>query len=638
MSTRQNPRTATVLRSSGGLSGWVLFVIAILVAGGLYVFGSIVRSPTDSDFGAGWDVPRIGVAITVEPDASLKVQERLRFRAKDEAWNDVFALIAPGKTALVDGIELKNLSSKAIDSEDADEVVEVPSEVYTSVTSDGTDLRVAGLEGYGGSKAEERETALSYRVQRAAVAYDDVVFVRWVVHGAGWGRSVGRLDVSIGKRDGQGGDLRPIRTWIGPAAASQPMRWNEDGTAKVRLGSVPPNVDVSVAALYPRSAFSSSVKQATVVRGDGRALVEAREDRALAESSARRANWVWSHRLPLAGGVVLVAGLLAWLLAWISRGPGRRRKPTSEVFLMPATESAGPRAPEALPPAVAFGLATLRGDEDSLVLATLLDLVNRGYYAGKIDSVWTVEGADGSPVRAARPDDDVDLILQVPASRPSVDGLLDGERAVLAFFDPLLAGRPGALGALRTRVPKEDSDAWSAWRAMTKALERDAYTAIEHERDLRPWQWVIFAAGLLGLVAIWRLGIARSGDARVLIAAVPLLLAASTWPPSHLLRPLTPSGYVRHERWADFVEWTFTASPQDRYRLPPQDWARTLTLSVAFDTLGTLVRTGQIPADAPSDAWWAGLKERPPVFLASSNMGMRFAPEWHKHLAPSSSD
>ena len=62
--------------------------------------------------------------------------------------------------------------------------------------------------------------------------------------------------------------------------------------------------------------------------------------------------------------------------------------------------------PEDLPPAIAYALATEGEYDDRVVLATLLSLVDRGYYDAK-----------------ASQGDELDLELSVPAERPPVETL-----------------------------------------------------------------------------------------------------------------------------------------------------------------------------------------------------------------------
>ncbi len=93
--------------------------------------------------------------------------------------------------------------------------------------------------------------------------------------------------------------------------------------------------------------------------------------------------------------------------------------------------------------------------DDRLVLATLLDLVDRGYYDSKV--------AEGK---------EMDLVLSVPEKRPDVSGLEKYEAKAMDFFDDLLnEGGPCELGKLSDRIPKHSGKWRSRWESLTGALD-----------------------------------------------------------------------------------------------------------------------------------------------------------------------
>ncbi len=79
-----------------------------------------------------------------------------------------------------------------------------------------------------------------------------------------------------------------------------------------------------------------------------------------------------------------------------------------------------PEPPEDIPPALAYALATEGAYDDRVVLATLLSLVDRGYYATR-----TSQEAD------------LDLLIKAADNRPPTDGLEEYETD-----DALLLRRP----------------------------------------------------------------------------------------------------------------------------------------------------------------------------------------------------
>lgn len=125
--------------------------------------------------------------------------------------------------------------------------------------------------------------------------------------------------------------------------------------------------------------------------------------------------------------------------------------------------------PEDIPVALAYAYAKEGAYDERIVLATLLDLVDRGYYE-------------------SRPDPDVndqDLQIRVPDTRPEGDRkLAKYETSVLDFFDKLLKGDWVALGQMSARIPKH-SNAWrNRWDTMNEKLDEAETGRLAWDRDL----------------------------------------------------------------------------------------------------------------------------------------------------------
>ena len=133
--------------------------------------------------------------------------------------------------------------------------------------------------------------------------------------------------------------------------------------------------------------------------------------------------------------------------------------------------------PEEIPPALAFAYAHEGDYDDRLVLATLLDLVDRGYYESRPD-----------------PGKDLDLQIKVPEKRPEGDRTLRKyETAVLDFFDKLLKQDWVALGKMSDRIPKH-STAWkNRWDGMNEKLDEAESGELGWDRDLRYWRTAVAA-------------------------------------------------------------------------------------------------------------------------------------------------
>ena len=115
-----------------------------------------------------------------------------------------------------------------------------------------------------------------------------------------------------------------------------------------------------------------------------------------------------------------------------------------------------PEPPDDASPALAYGLAHEGGDSTDTVLATLLDLVERGYYDAK------TEGSD---------DEKLDLALKKASKRPSAEKLEPHEKEVLSFFDELLGDETLAMSQMKDKIPEHDATWRGRWETMTSALD-----------------------------------------------------------------------------------------------------------------------------------------------------------------------
>ncbi len=114
-----------------------------------------------------------------------------------------------------------------------------------------------------------------------------------------------------------------------------------------------------------------------------------------------------------------------------------------------------PEPPDDATPALAYALAHEGGNSSNTVLATLLDLVDRGYYETS---------------QATTADEKLDLALEQKADRPAEE-LTDYEQDVLAFFDQLLDGKQVAMSEMKDEIPQH-SEVWRGrWERMTEKLD-----------------------------------------------------------------------------------------------------------------------------------------------------------------------
>ena len=115
-----------------------------------------------------------------------------------------------------------------------------------------------------------------------------------------------------------------------------------------------------------------------------------------------------------------------------------------------------PGPPDTATPALAYALAHEGEDSDDTVLATLLDLIDRGYY---------------ETGEATTEKEKLDLAIAQKADRPAGE-LTPYEQDVLAFFDQLLDGKRVALSEMKDEIPQHDEVWRGRWERMTEKLER----------------------------------------------------------------------------------------------------------------------------------------------------------------------
>ena len=127
-----------------------------------------------------------------------------------------------------------------------------------------------------------------------------------------------------------------------------------------------------------------------------------------------------------------------------------------------------PEPPDEAPPALAYALAREARDSPDTVLATLLDLVDRGYYEAS---------------SASTGDEKLDLALAVSDERPPTDGLADHEKQVLTVFDELLAGETVAMSEMRDKIPQHSATWRARWESMTEALDSAEHEHLSWDRD-----------------------------------------------------------------------------------------------------------------------------------------------------------
>jgi uncharacterized membrane protein len=462
---------------------------------------------------------------------------------------------------------------------------------------------------------EQRTYELSYRVVGAAVAYDDVIDVGWTVWGDQWDFDLDHLTASLANPN-----LDPAnpayRVWGSPREVEGTTN-RGDGVASLAASSVDSGTAVEFRVTIPRTA-DQAVTGMRVVKGDGLPQILAHEqgqDDDFNSFGNRLKRFVEDNWLALIIGLAALAALLHIPLALLAR----EHEVSVPEYL--------PEPPDDAPPALAYGLAHEGVDSDDTVLATLLDLIDRGYYTSK---------------SATTDDEKLDLSIQAIAAADRPKGeLTDYEQEVLEFFDQLLDGNEVALSSMKDKIP-EHSELWRGrWERMTEKIYAADEGQIGWDRNLNPLRntIIVFAVVLQAIVAIFH----AADDGGIFF---PLALAALTF---FGLASLNDTRFKRvdHEhverttKWKAFEHWT-----EDFPRLkddPPATlelWKRILVYGVAFGTADRMINSGRIPApvaeaSSSSGNWSAYVLAG--SFNSASFSGSTFSSGFASQVAPQSS-
>ena len=587
----------------------IRLVILGVVGAVLYGLSQVTISSQPKHF----RIDRADIDVAVHPNASLHVTERLTFDFSGDfsgAYRDI---------PLAAGVRASNVSV----SEEGRRYEPGGNTVLGSYDRPGTfgaeQLRLTD-EGGGptagfrvvwhySASGGQRTFQVEYDVEGAAVAHDDVVDVPWVVWGDQWEFWLDDLDARI---ELTGDDADPVAGWLRPRKLGSDVELAA-GSASVAAERVPAGEQAVLRAVFPRDAFRS-VTGARVESGPGLERIEAEEqeiddDQGFASSFASfaGANIVLLELLWTA----LVVGIA---MALYMRG---RDGPTDIPRHLP-------EPPEEIPPALAYALAEEGAFDDRLVLATLLDLVDRGFY-------------DAKPAAGK----ELDLTLAIPADRPHMMDLTDYEVETIGFFDGLLEAGPGELGKLKDRVPQHSASWRNKWESLTEALDRAEEGQLVWERDMTGARSLLALVALTGYIVI---GLAYWN--RMHLVAIPIFAALAGLlfiylQPAKTLKRLDPASRNRHARWNAFAKWT-----RDFPRLqddPPATlklWRRILVYAVAFGTAEKVIASGRIPepviAEATATHMWTA------AHFAGIDSGVTpsfqgFASSFSSQVAPQSS-
>lgn len=440
-------------------------------------------------------------------------------------------------------------------------------------TPQGSGIRIVW---HHGAADEQRTFTISYRVIGGAVAYDDVIDVGWTVWGDQWDFDLDHLTASL--RNPALDPANPLyRVWGHPRSVEgETVRG--DGVATLEATDVPDGTAVEMRVTVPRAA-GQNVSGARIEQGNGLPAILDEEQELDDDFNApwpTFKRWVGDHILLVSLGLAgLVVGLLA-LLSLLAR-----EHPTDAPKHLP-------EPPDDADPALAYGLAHEGGDSADTVLATLLDLVDRGYYT------------TGS---ASTGEEKLDLRLAKNPQRPGGVDLADHEKQVLSFFDELLADDTVAISDMRDRIPQHSATWRARWESMTEALDSAEEGQLSWDRDFTGLRAFLAPAVLVLFAALTLISVSGDGSFFIPVAAgMATFVVVVLWPKNRLRRMTVEHG-ARSAQWQSFARWT-----EDFPRLeddPPATlelWKRILVYGVAFGTADRMIASGRIPVPVTESA------------------------------------
>ncbi len=554
---------------------WRLVFLAVLGAA-LYGLSQFTLSEQVKHF----RIDRADVRVEVQPDASLHVTETLDYDFSGDfsgAYRDIplAAGVRAGNVVVSEGGEEYEPGGNTVLGS-FDRPGTFGAEQLTLTDTDGGPTAGFRVVWHYSAVDEDRTFQIDYDVTGAARAYDDVVDVPWAVWGSQWEFWLDDLDAEIALA---GSDAEPVETWLRPRKLGVDPE-PAPGSASAEVERLEAGQETVMRAVFPRDAFDS-VAGASVQPGPGLETVEAEEAKVDDESGVGDAFAGF-----VGNNIVLLEALWTALVVGIAMAlylMGRdRRSPVAGYMSEP---------PEDIPPALAYALAEEGAFDDRLVLATLLDLVDRGYFDGKASEAEAL-----------------DLRLSIPEDRPALEELTKYERETITFFDGLLEEGPADLGKLKDRVPQHSSTWRTKWEGLKEELDRAEEGELKWERDLTQER------SLLAFVAFG--GYAVLGFAywdRMHLVAIPILATIAGLLfiyllPANSLRRLDPASRARHAQWNAFAQWT-----RDFPRLsddPPATlklWRRILVYAVAFGTAEKVIASGRIPEPVMREATTSGV-------------------------------
>jgi uncharacterized membrane protein len=313
-----------------------------------------------------YSVPDISVRVDATADGVMHVEERITYRFDGRfsfAYRDI-----PLKSG-------ESISDMAV-SESGRPFTEAPGkrEGTFSQTRSGSNVRVTW---YFRAEDESREFTLEYRLSGVIQRYTDVAVLYYKFVGADWDRPIGNVAVRV--HGPQGASSANVRAWAhGPLHGTVSIQ--AGGVVHLDVRSLPARTFWEGRILYPSGLFAGVPAQDVAMRG----RVEDEERRWVEEANRRREAYqrdleeqvnrhkrrqAIADRFGPAAWLLGLAGLALWFVLFRRHGqpyPVKSRSAPGEI-------------PSDHPPAIVSYLVFRKTVGATAIVATLLDLAQRGY-------------------------------------------------------------------------------------------------------------------------------------------------------------------------------------------------------------------------------------------------------------------
>ena len=577
-----------------------LIVLAALVA-----FAAVPASALGSA-----DVTNANVTLRLARDSSVLVSERLTFDYQGTyhaSYRDIplanGATIDPNSIGVREGSRVYQPGGCTTQG-----CTDQTGRFGVTTTPDNSGVRIVW---HHNASDQTRTFVVTYRLDKVVDAYDDVLDFNARVWGDQWDFSLDHLTAQLRSPllDPSNGTYQ---VWASPRSV-EAKTIRGPGVAGLAASGVPAHQFVELRVTVPRPP-GLNVDGAKTHSGAAFAGISAAEQKATDDFNKpwnKAKRFIAHHAELLAALITALLLLILALMLWLAR-----EHPTS-------TPKYVPEPPDDASPALAYGLTHEGEDSNNTVLATLLDLVERGYYDTK---------------NATTDDEKLDLAITVSKQRPKVK-LETYEQDTLTFFDELVGDETVALSEMKDRIPEHSSTWRSRWENMTESLNKADWGLLVWDRNLNPLSILVAVIGgvLIGAICLIQNNIEHHWFVTAVIGAVGVAIVAF-WP-SRRLKRLAPEYRERAAKWESFQRWTddFPRLDDD----PPatlQLWKRILIYGVAFGTADRMIKSGRIPEPVvqSADGSWAG-GYLAGAYIGSSFDGNSFGSGFSSQVAPESS-